>query len=719
MGKFVLKKISKFLVLVILLSSINVALGQDGVLGVEDITFDIEGGNGADIKQTGNNRFQFNVEYDTGSSYICYWFKFKILQDAAGQQVTFRAKLPGEPFFSYNWLKPVYSYDDNNWRYIENREYESGVLRFTQTFTEDSVTVAVGFPYTLSELEAFIASLDGLSYAETEILGYSDENRPIHLVKITDPSIDDSQKKHVLVVGGQHPGETHGMLVVQGVLEHLLSSPETRSRYVYHVIPLVNVDGVYAGNTRLDTNAADLNREWDDEYKEPEIQCIYDYLAAHHFDLVIDSHTNESGYPYFGLTTGIPNYNDAIELWECIEPYTHYDRTLDSGQLAGSLRWEAYDDFGFFAVVIEHSQTNYVWSYSEYVNEGSGLVRGINDYFNVPQPNVHDIAITSVNTPNEIVVGDTINVDIDVENQGAYIETFQVESVDETTSTVIGTQTTTLQPGESTTISLPWDTTTASVGEHIIASTAGPVVDEIDIMDNTWTSTVNVEPPITDIAITQLDAPGSVEVGEIAAISVTVNNMGNQPVTDDITVALYDESGSTLIGSQTITGGLSPGEAATLTFNWDTTGATIGEHILSATQDRQDDNPTNDEKTGTITIKEKSTTMHVADIDGMKKLKGKSGRWAATITITIVDNNDNPVTDATIIGELTGDASGTITVNTGSDGKATFSTGNMPGLSSVTYTVTNITHTTLTYEPLDNQDPDGDSDGTTITINKN
>jgi hypothetical protein len=46
---------------------------------------------------------------------------------------------------------------------------------------------------------------------------------------------------------------------------------------------------------------------------------------------------------------------------------------------------------------------------------------------------------------------------------------------------------------------------------------------------------------------------------------------------------------------------------------------------------------------------------------------------------------------------------------TGINGKST---------ASVTFTVEGISHVALTYDSAGNTDPDGDSDGTTITVNK-
>jgi hypothetical protein len=93
-----------------------------------------------------------------------------------------------------------------------------------------------------------------------------------------------------------------------------------------------------------------------------------------------------------------------------------------------------------------------------------------------------------------------------------------------------------------------------------------------------------------------------------------------------------------------------------------------------------------------------SGTMHVGDLDGTASLKGKSGKWEATVTVTIHDAGHNGVPNASVTATWSGDKSGSVTGTTGPGGTVTFSTGaisNGPG--SVTLTVDGVTHATLTY----------------------
>jgi hypothetical protein len=110
-------------------------------------------------------------------------------------------------------------------------------------------------------------------------------------------------------------------------------------------------------------------------------------------------------------------------------------------------------------------------------------------------------------------------------------------------------------------------------------------------------------------------------------------------------------------------------------------------------------------------------TMHVGDLDGSSTNNGST--WTAHVTILIVDSAGNPVSDATVSGSWSNGGSGSSACTTNSSGQCTVSKPNIrKNISSVTFTVTNAGHSTLTYNAADNTDPDGDSTGTTINVFK-
>lgn len=113
-----------------------------------------------------------------------------------------------------------------------------------------------------------------------------------------------------------------------------------------------------------------------------------------------------------------------------------------------------------------------------------------------------------------------------------------------------------------------------------------------------------------------------------------------------------------------------------------------------------------------------ASTVHVGDIDSSANLADRN-RWEASVTIAIHDANELPVVDATVSGAWSGGISGTGTCVTDGNGLCSITKSNIKGnISSVNFSVTDIVQNGTVYQPSDNHDPDGDSDGTSITINQ-
>ncbi len=110
-------------------------------------------------------------------------------------------------------------------------------------------------------------------------------------------------------------------------------------------------------------------------------------------------------------------------------------------------------------------------------------------------------------------------------------------------------------------------------------------------------------------------------------------------------------------------------------------------------------------------------TVHVADLDATKSIS--KSKWTATVTVKVVDDTGALISGAVVTGAWSGGYTGTGTCTTGSTGTCSMVTGSMKlTVTSVTYTVNNVTASGFTYDPASNTDPDGDSNGTAITIMK-
>lgn len=117
--------------------------------------------------------------------------------------------------------------------------------------------------------------------------------------------------------------------------------------------------------------------------------------------------------------------------------------------------------------------------------------------------------------------------------------------------------------------------------------------------------------------------------------------------------------------------------------------------------------------TATVIITVSSAgTLHIADLDATAVTVRRN--WTATVTVTVKDNTGALVSGAAVSGtwargllaSCTTSASGTCSVVRSTTAKREM------------FTVTGVTHTSLTYDAAANTDPDGDSSGTVITINK-
>jgi protocatechuate 3,4-dioxygenase beta subunit len=128
--------------------------------------------------------------------------------------------------------------------------------------------------------------------------------------------------------------------------------------------------------------------------------------------------------------------------------------------------------------------------------------------------------------------------------------------------------------------------------------------------------------------------------------------------------------------------------------------------------------PDGDSNGTTITVFQAGApgdTHHVGDLDG-SSVPGDPGRWTATVTATVHDQDNNPVSGAVVSGAWSAGASGSGTCTTDASGQCSMSKSVRTTSGSVTFTVSNVTLAGSTYTPASNHDPDGDSTGTVITI---
>ena len=190
---------------------------------------------------------------------------------------------------------------------------------------------------------------------------------------------------------------------------------------------------------------------------------------------------------------------------------------------------------------------------------GYGLINAAAALNYVAAP-VHDVAISSMVAPGSALQGEMVEVLVTVTNVGDYAETFDVAVVESPDGTALPAQTVTaLAPGAGQQLPFNWDTSAASLGNHTLTATAGPVAGETKLGDNSAQAVVLVH--------------GTLVSMHVSAINMSVQRKGRSSnVAAGAVVFIVDESGSPVAGA-TVSGSWSGATTGSQTATTDQSGA--------------------------------------------------------------------------------------------------------------------------------------------------
>ena len=326
-----------------------------------------------------------------------------------------------------------------------------------------------------------------------------------------------------------------------------------------------------------------------------------------------------------------------------------------------------------------------------------------------------DVAVSAVSAPATVTRGSTATIGVTIQNSGgvAVSNSFDVVLTDATAGVTIGTQTvTTLAANTSVIRSFSWSTANATVGGHTLI--ASHTLTDQNASNNQRSVSVSVVITPADVSLAGISAPGQVTVGDTVPVAVTVQNVGGQDVTTDFDVVLTDGGASgPVVGTLTVNG-LAAGASATRTVNWSTVGVTTGSHTLIATQKFADNNASNNARAIGIAVNPPS--MHVGNLDGVAATTGDV--WSATVTITAHDVKHNPFSGVTVNGNWYPGYSVSQCVTT-ETGTCTVVLSSIPiATRMVSFSVNGMALTGAVYKPALNHDPDGNSNGYSITVKR-
>jgi hypothetical protein len=208
------------------------------------------------------------------------------------------------PRHGWATARPAFSPDREHWERVTRASYveetqDSGYFTFTVPVVGPRTYVAYCYPYTTSDLRHLIQPLRGGDGARDGALCLSTENRPVPYLRFGN---HDAPARSVWVIARQHAGETPASFAAEGMIRSLAedrSLTPLLADTAFHVVPMVDVDGVYHGRYGKDQEPVDYNRDWRTHPIRPEIAALVKAIRASHerhpVSLVLDLHASHHG----------------------------------------------------------------------------------------------------------------------------------------------------------------------------------------------------------------------------------------------------------------------------------------------------------------------------------------------------------------------------------------------------------------------------------------
>jgi hypothetical protein len=324
--------------------------------------------------------------------------------------------------YSQQYFLPVlaaYSYNKTSWYRFEGA-ISGDSKEFTKTYEQNSVYFSVGYPYTYTDMLDHISSISSSNFLQVSNLAVSPGGRNVKLLKITEPSVSDSGKSLIWVIGRQHAMESHSNYVVKGFIDFMLSNfppaDSLRRKSIIYVVPIMDVDNAATGGTGKDRLPVDFNRDWANPSYWHAVNAVKQKIAETnlHNQLKIfwDSHNPFPGSPdnserlfLFTLQeSGIKSIklNMFRTLYNQISGYPIDRKPLYAtvGQTASRYIDSIYNNTELVLTMETgwvNRTDNTEWTIDSYKNHGKYMAMSMNRYLAQQSIGINDIKQSAVN----------------------------------------------------------------------------------------------------------------------------------------------------------------------------------------------------------------------------------------------------------------------------------------------------------------------------------
>ncbi len=183
-----------------------------------------------------------------------------------------------------------------------------------------AVRFAVAVPYLDRDLNEFLDRHAGDGRLRRTVFARSRSGRPIELLEVgaAGPGVEP-----VLLTARHHACESMASYVLEGWIEEALSdSPagrDFRNRYVLYAVPMVDKDGVEAGDQGKNRSPHDHNRDYGEQPIYPEVRAIQSLAEAQRIRYSVDLHCPalrgdvHEAFHFLGL--GLPHVRENLDEW--------------------------------------------------------------------------------------------------------------------------------------------------------------------------------------------------------------------------------------------------------------------------------------------------------------------------------------------------------------------------------------------------------------------
>ena len=225
--------------------------------------------------------------------------------------------------------KVVYTYDHKCfYRHSTKLNEKQNYITWNFTPKKNKIWFSYYVPYSRDRVYKLNKKISKRNDVTKIILGKTSLNNKIELLRFG------KGLKHIFIIARQHPGETIGSWMLEGFLKSLFSSSFKKqynilfNKFTFHIISMVNPDGVQLGHWYTQKNGHNCNREWMKK-KCPEVKMIDKYMKQYEGCLYFDFHGDEGCKKHF-FTTCDRTKKNKDSAWNFFRNrMKHYSKNFD------------------------------------------------------------------------------------------------------------------------------------------------------------------------------------------------------------------------------------------------------------------------------------------------------------------------------------------------------------------------------------------------------